>query len=147
MSRSQTPLRLLIDRLALFAAVGVFALLAVGSVSAQENSWTANFERRENITKDKAATRQSFPTEYHLFDLNAAPLRQQLFSVVGADASKRSTVITVPNADGGIELFEVYEASNFDPELQARFPEIRAFSGRGLSDQYATLKLSYSPQG
>jgi hypothetical protein len=39
------------------------------------------------------------------------------------------------------------EASNFEPELQAKFPEIRAFSGKGITDKYATIKLSYSPQG
>ncbi len=58
-----------------------------------------------------------------------------------------STVIPLPNANGDIELFEVSEASNFDPELQAKFPEIRAFSGIGITDRYATLKLSISPQG
>jgi hypothetical protein len=46
-----------------------------------------------------------------------------------------------------MEKFEVYEASNFEPDLQAKFPEIRAFSGRGITDKYATLKLSISPQG
>src|SRR6185436_19942843 len=42
---------------------------------------------------------------------------------------------------------EVWEASNFDPALQARYPQIRAFSGRGVTDKYATLKLSIAPQG
>jgi hypothetical protein len=53
----------------------------------------------------------------------------------------------LPNAAGEIEQFEVFEASNFDAALQARFPMIRAFSGKGLTDKYATLKLSFSPQG
>jgi hypothetical protein len=56
-------------------------------------------------------------------------------------------VISLPNANGDLEQFEVYEASNFEPELQAKFPEIRAYSGKGISDQYATVKLSISPQG
>ena len=41
----------------------------------------------------------------------------------------------------------MFEASNFEPDLQASFPEIRAFSGKGITDKYATLKLSISPQG
>ena len=53
----------------------------------------------------------------------------------------------LPNADGQIEQFEVFEASNFEPALQAQFPEIRAFSGKGITDKSATLKLSISPQG
>ena len=64
-----------------------------------------------------------------------------------ANASRHSTVITLPNADGGLEQFEVFEASNFDPALQARFPEIRAYSGRSLQHGGDMLKLSISPQG
>jgi subtilisin-like proprotein convertase family protein len=56
-------------------------------------------------------------------------------------------VITLPNTEGKLEQFEVYEGSNFEPDLQAQFPEIRAFSGQGITDKYATLKLSISPQG
>jgi hypothetical protein len=94
----------------------------------------------------KTVARQTFPREFKLFDLNIEPLRQQLFSIVDNNARQSSTVISLPNADGGIEYFEVFEASNFEPALQAQFPQIRAFSGKGLSDKYATLKLSISPR-
>jgi hypothetical protein len=95
----------------------------------------------------KRFARLSFPTEFKLFNLHAASLTQQLFSVVGRNASAHSAIISLPNADGGIEQFEIFEASNFEPALQDRFPEIRAYSGRGITDRSATLKLSLSPQG
>ncbi|MBL7730535.1 MAG: fibronectin type III domain-containing protein [Chitinophagaceae bacterium] len=98
------------------------------------------------ITTDKAVARLSFPKDFKLFDLNITPLRNVLFSVVG-NVARHSTVITLPNADGGLEQFEVVESSNFEPALQAQFPDIRAFSGKGITDKYATLKLSISPQG
>jgi len=88
----------------------------------------------------------SFPKEFKLFDLNTDLIRQELMLVVD-NASKHSTIITLPNADGGFEQFEVYEASNFEADLQVQFPDIRAFSGQGITDKYATLKLSLSPQG
>ncbi len=114
---------------------------------AQQNVWTLNTENRAQIAKHKAVARQSFPTEFKLFNLNIEPLRQQLFSIVDSNSRQQSTVISLPNADGNIEEFEVYEASNFEPELQAQFPQIRAYSGKGVTDEYATLKLSISPQG
>jgi hypothetical protein len=49
----------------------------------------------------------------------------------------------LPNAAGSIEQFEVFESSNFEPALQGQFPEIRAYSGRGITDKSAILKLSY----
>ena len=125
--------------------------LLLGSLSfdasAQLNAWSANTQNIDAIPKDKAVARLSFPTKFKLFNLNVQPLRQQLFSIVGNNAGGRSTVIFLPNAAGNYEQFEVFEASNFEPDLQAQFPEIRAFSGRGITDRYATLKLSISPQG
>ena len=126
----------------------VVAIIAVSTLAdAQVDAWSVNTENRANIATDKAVARQSFPQEFKLFNLNIEPLRQQLFSIVGSNARQQSTLISLPNADGNIEQFEVFEDSNFEPELQARFPEIRAYSGKGVSDKFATLKLSISPQG
>lgn len=127
------------------------AIIAVStlSITAQKRVWSENMSNRSSIVTDKAVARESFPEQFRLFNLNFAPMQDQLFSIVDAAETSRqqSTVITLPNADGVMELFEVYEASNFEPELQAKFPEIRAFSGKGITDPYATLKLSISPSG
>lgn len=126
----------------------VTALVALPLATwAQETTWSLLNELPRGVVRDKTVERRSFPTEFKLFYLNSQPLRQSLFLIVDSRSAARSTVISLPNADGRIEQFEIFEASNFEPELQARFPEIRAFSGRGLTDPYATLKLSYSPQG
>ena len=121
-------------------------LITTLGFSQTDRSWSSNVENSDKIVKDKGVSRQSFPTEFKLFNLNIDGLRQNLFSVVG-NQSKHATIISLPNADGKIEQFEVYEASNFEADLQAQFPEIRAFSGKGITDRYATLKLSISPQG
>ncbi|MEP6704025.1 MAG: reprolysin-like metallopeptidase, partial [Acidobacteriota bacterium] len=114
---------------------------------AQERIWSASEKSLAEIPADKAVARQSFPTKFKLFDLNVEPLQRELFSILDNSAVLRSAVISLPNADGNVEYFEVFEASNFEPDLQAQFPEIRAFSGRGVTDRYATLKLSISPEG
>ncbi len=126
--------------------LALLSFLFLHVVMAQKNAWTLH-NNVGKINTDKTVARQSFPTNFKLFNLSIAPFRQQLFSVAGKQASKHSTVISLPNADGGIEQFEVVEASNFEPALQALFPEIRAFSGKGITDKSATLKLSISPKG
>ena len=125
----------------------VLVMIAVSGFSQTDKFWTANKENKANIVTDKAVARVSFPKVFQLFNLNTASLRQELFSIVGNNPTSRSTVISLPNAAGSFEQFEVFEASNFEPDLQARFPEIRAYSGKGITDRYATLKLSISPQG
>lgn len=113
---------------------------------AQEgNPWSSRTDAA-NLATDKAVSRLSFPKTFKLFNLNLESMKGELFKVVN-NASKHSTIISLPNADGQIEQFEVFEASNFEPALQARFPEIRAFSGKGITDKYAMLKMSISPQG
>lgn len=122
------------------------AMITTIAFSQADRFWSANNENKAAIPTDKAVARVSYPKEFKLFNLNAAPLRQELLSIVDKQ-SKRSTIITLPSAAGTLEQFEVFEASNFEPALQAQFPEIRAYSGRGITDKFATLKLSISPQG
>ncbi|MEO8517286.1 MAG: reprolysin-like metallopeptidase [Flavobacterium sp.] len=129
----------------LFVFASVFAVCQLQAQTGKV--WSSHNGESSKITTDKGVARQSFPKEFKLYDLNITPLRETLFSINAGVAAKHAAIISLPNADGQIEQFEVYEASNFDTELQAQFPQIRAYSGKGITDKYATLKLSISPQG
>lgn len=127
----------------------VAALLGACVVTANAQTdkfWSENNQSRSAIVKDKAVARLSYPQEFKLYNLDVQTMRQDLFSIVDR-SPKRSTIITLPNAAGSLEQFEVYEASNFEPALQAQYPTIRAYSGKGLTDKYASVKLSISPAG
>lgn len=115
--------------------------------SQTSNYWSTALTAKTAILKDKSVERLTFPKEFKLFQLDINPLKQQLLSIVDNKSLKNSIIISLPNTNGGIEEFEVNEASNFETDLQAQFPEIRAYSGKGITDKYATLKLSISPQG
>lgn len=125
----------------------LFVLLCSFSALAQTGHYWSQHTGTDRIITDKAVSRVSFPAVFSLFDLDIEPLRQRLFSIADNRNARRSTIISLPNADGELEQFEVVEASNFEPALQARYPQIRAYSGKGVTDQSAMLKLSLSPQG
>lgn len=132
-----------------FYKVGItFALMMIfsSSIFSQTNKFWSAHTKTEPIVKDKSVARLSFPSVFKLFDLNINEMRRELFKVVD-NSQMHATVISIPNPDGQLEEFEVVEASNFEPALQSQFPEIRAFSGKGITDKYASLKLSISPQG
>ncbi|RZK76220.1 MAG: hypothetical protein EOO92_14930, partial [Pedobacter sp.] len=57
----------------------VLCIAATHASTAQDHSWTANYDAGK-IAPNKAVSRQSFPTNYKLFNLDANALKQQLFT-------------------------------------------------------------------
>ncbi|MGX7668788.1 zinc-dependent metalloprotease [Flavobacterium pedocola] len=120
----------------------VFALAVSGGYAQSDRFWNAS--TKSNVEASKSAKRDNFPKDFKLYDLNLEQIKQTLFSVNGRSSG---VIITLPNADGQLEHFQMYEASNFDPQLQAQFPGIRAYKGYGLDDKLAQLRLSIAPDG
>lgn len=112
-----------------------------------DQSWKA--VSNPNLKVGKNGSRQSFPKEFKLFQLQGSELQQVLQAAPKRDLTQKRTgvVISLPTANGGMERFEVLEASNFDDALQAQFPEIRAYVGKGIDDKSATLRLSSDTNG
>ena len=128
-------------RFSLFTITILF--FALQSFAQQNNFWSEHGFGIMNV--GKASTRTNFPANYKLFDANLSAMKEYLISSLTTNPD--GIILALPNADGLIEEFELTEASNFEPELQAKFNEIRSFSGRGITDRKAYLKLSISPQG
>lgn len=115
--------------------------------SQTEKAWK-KVDGTGNLVLHKAVKRATFPEDYKLFQLDLPTVKQALFSVIGNESKKsEGVVIALPNADGSIEHFRMFEASNFDAELQAQYPEIRAFVGKGIEDAYSQICLSIDPNG
>jgi len=126
--------------------VALAAVLMVCQSQAQtDRLWTPH--KGGSMVTSKTVTRPSFPTEFQLYRLNFDAMKQALVNAKDRFVSTRGAIITLPNASGNLERFEVFEASNFEPELQAQHPDIRAYAGKSLDDKYATLRMSISPQG
>ena len=61
----------------------LLALLTFSGFSQTDKFWSANYESRSNIIADKAVSRQSYPKEVKLFNINFESFKNQLFSVAG----------------------------------------------------------------
>ncbi|MFA7449048.1 MAG: reprolysin-like metallopeptidase [Weeksellaceae bacterium] len=82
-----------------------------------------------------------------LYSFDNEVFKQQLANAPERFSGQSGKIISIPNAEGKMEKFEVWEASNFTPTLQAKFPEIRAYVGIGIDDPNAYLRFGLSPQG
>ncbi|MFP7654660.1 reprolysin-like metallopeptidase [Chryseobacterium proteolyticum] len=106
------------------------------SQSSQKTSANV-FENKTNINNPKVYT---LDIDGLKNALSRAPKRL-------AAGEKSQVIISFPNSDGKMENFKVKENSNFDPQLAARYPDIKSYVGEGLGDSNSTVYFSISPLG
>jgi hypothetical protein len=127
--------------------LNVLILFSV-SMFAQTNKNWKEVSKKEVNQVSKLVERESFPTEFNLYQVNIESLKASLLSAPDRNATaKSSTIISLPSVKGNMERYEVYEASNFDSELQAQFPNIRSYVGVGIDDRTAQVRISLDPRG
>jgi len=127
--------------------LAIFTIALLTSANAQKKNFWKGHNPSEMVKTHKSVARNSFPKDFKLFDVDDILFNLELLSITDKKNSKKSTVVSLPNAAGDLEDFELVESSNFDNELQDRFPQIRTFSGRSLTKPGSTIKLSISPEG
>lgn len=113
----------------------------------QTGKFWSGAKKTDAVEVSKNTKRLSFPDEFSTFRLDLNSFRHQLSVAPNVNSSKQGVVVLIPNTSGIMERFEIFESSNFSAELQAKFPQIRAYSGKGLDDKYAQIKLSTDPNG
>ncbi|RXR20774.1 T9SS type A sorting domain-containing protein [Flavobacterium amnicola] len=119
------------------------AMLAVTSLTfAQDGLW----KKITSSKKPALESRMQLP-EKNLFDLDVTNLREQLKNSPLRNARSSSVSISLPNADGVLESFRIYENSTMDPALAARYPDIKSYIGIGIDNPTATAYFSMSPLG
>lgn len=119
-------------------------LFVFGFANAQSDKFWNETALKPGMQKHTNVTRENFPTEFKLYQLNVETMKQVLYTAPDRmDIGERGVIITMPDANGKLERFEMFEASNFDAELQAQFPAIRAYAGIGLDDKTAQIRLSF----
>ena len=99
---------------------------------------------RTHSFKDKDGKKLNSSTQNALYKLNLSKFKSKLFQAVG---NKTEVQISLPNINTNFEVFTIWENTSFSPELQQQFPDIRSFSGRSIADKYATVVISYAPNG
>lgn len=141
-------LRIYFTMKSLFSSLTSIALLLLFSysVSAQNNFWKDILESKVTANKQ----RKIIPKHYRTLLLDTARLTSFFTTVPGEfteAAKKNPVVITLPMPDGSFNRFRMTETSMMEPQLAAQFPDIKTYSGQGVDDPYATIKLDWSVRG
>ncbi|WP_333599496.1 GEVED domain-containing protein [Flavobacterium sp.] len=122
--------------------------LAVSTVAFAQNKtslWNTTAKKSDMVPLD---SRMNLP-ERNLFTLNLDGLKNVLQNSPKrtANLGSSSKVIALPNAEGQLENYRVYENSNMDPALEAKYPEIKSYFGVNLDNPATTAYFSLSPLG
>jgi len=102
---------------------------------------------RENVEYLPTIKTTSYSQRQELFEINVGQLKTILANAADKFSGRAGVAVDFPNSEGQLERFLVWENSNFAPELQAQYPEIRAYVGRSTADKSATINFSLSPAG
>ncbi|MDI9255924.1 reprolysin-like metallopeptidase [Flavobacterium sedimenticola] len=122
------------------------ALLTISSIAfsqTRSSLWSATTKKSDMIPLE---SRMILP-EKNLFTLDLTQLRNALSSAPQRNARNSNTVIAIPNENGVLENFRIYENSALAPELAARYPEIKSYIGIGIDNPTSTAHFSLSPLG
>lgn len=123
----------------------VFIITVTQSFAQKNSSWKA-WDSNKTINSPKIR-QADYSQNQLLLQFNAASFKQSLANVADRNSGQAGVEIQLPNVKGEMEKFLVWESSNFEPGLQAQYPDIRAFVGKGITDRTATLNFSFDPKG
>ena len=127
-----------------------FAMLFAVMLSAQS---APNFFKEveySQISLPEKAETVNLPSEYITYSLDLDAMRNHLRSAPAegsADARAGILQVQLPMPDGRLETFKVWESSVMHPELAAKFPMIKTFAGRGITNPVHTVRLGYGEDG
>ncbi|PIF45007.1 putative secreted protein (Por secretion system target) [Chryseobacterium sp. 52] len=106
------------------------------------SQWTKTSVRTQKVKPSQEKLEYSA-----LYSLDTDKLKLALKEAPERFSKSKGAIITLPTAGGKIEKFQVWESSNMDPALQAKYPDIKSYVGTGVDDPSVYLRFSMSPVG
>jgi chitodextrinase len=126
--------------------LSITLLVVSGFVMAQKDKtlWKVN----AGMEKNRKSSSTNLPKK-NLYDLDLTTLQEVLATSPkrNANAKTSNTLLALPNAEGVLENFRVYENSVMEESLAARFPEIKSYVAIGVDNPNAKAYFSMSPLG
>lgn len=131
---------------------GLFASIQPASAQSSGRVWRDVSERSIAAAKTRrtsAANRTVVPQVYRTLQLDRSALETQLKSVPPEFGvpMEISSEFEIPLPDGKFARFHLQESPIMEPELAAKFPEIKTYVGQGIDDPTATMRMDLTPRG
>jgi len=117
------------------------------------NSFAKTIRVFETSTEPELAVefkRDIVPQKYSNIKINLQELATQLQNApieFSDNASNEKYYLELPNPDGGIEVFNIQYSSIMEDGLAKQFPNIKTYSGQGITDPSQTIRFDITDFG
>ncbi|MEP6948048.1 MAG: reprolysin-like metallopeptidase [Ginsengibacter sp.] len=124
----------------------VFLMIAGTRDYAQQRFFT---DAPESAFKNGAQKRVIIPSVYRTVSLDKTALLQflQKVPVESNDKKQDKVVLEIPMPKGDTAKFNIWGSSAMAPELATKFPDIKSYTGQGITDRTATIKIDWTEFG
>ncbi|HEX7357001.1 MAG TPA: hypothetical protein VF270_04760, partial [Ignavibacteriaceae bacterium] len=133
----------------LFRILTLIFFLTVQLTFAQTNS--------QNLWQDidqsqivPVGQRYIIPQSYRTVTLDIEGMRNFLTDApleFSNESKSKSLVLSLPMPDGTMQKFSILESPVMASELAAKYPDIKTYTGKGIDDSYASVKLDLTMHG
>ena len=106
--------------------------MLLGTQTMASSFWTVKSETQEMLS----GKRQIIPDKYMVYTLDVQGLRNQLLNApmeFTVPVKQSPVVIELPMPDGSWNSFTIVESPVMQPELSAKYPFIKTYSGSGIN--------------
>ncbi len=93
----------------------------------------------------QSGKRNIIPNEYKVFYQNTTYLRSALVGL--SNDYKEGKIFQLPTPDGSTMDFRVWQTPMMEPQLAAKYPEIKTFTAEAVTNHNITAKIEISPAG
>lgn len=127
--------------------IGAICLLFSSAVNAQNTSiWTKSNDNQVPIRPHNE--RLIVPRSYEVWKVDFQSLKQQLDKApMEYSSSPTPVLVTLPMPDGKLINFSVYESPVAHPDLMAKYPTFKTFSGFGGRNKEYAGRFDYTIDG
>ncbi len=119
--------------------ISLLLTVSLGIAQSKNDLWKKSNSRINNGRISK----NNLPQQ-NIFDLDLSSMKKMLAKSPKREISNitSNTIISLPNGDGQVENFRVYENSIMSPELAAKYPDIKSYVAVGVDNPKARAYFS-----
>jgi len=124
----------------------ILTLISLTSFSQSESIWKSI--KASEVTSLVKVKRNSMPRNFEVFQLDLNSLRATLLKAPMRDSKETSrVVIELPNAEGQLNHFRVFETPCMEQALAQKYPMLKSYAAQGIEDPTAIARFSVTQFG